>query len=178
MASLSIGFPRCTYFSLDIPATPTVKHNTNSIISDLNLFSVLSSETANMSHPPTCHTSCPLCILSQDKKFPPRTQPRGSQGKKGGREVFGAKTRGLEAAWWALRHATPSSPLLTEMQPGIFMRAGRGGTKQTFRALLVQQGLMKSFWNERKFQISEWKKKKMNIFSQNRFGDIKSLIVI
>ena len=158
VAPLSICFPRCTSFSLDISATPTFRHNDTI---QRALFQISISSRCCPQRLPICLTHPPATLLAHSafclgtKSSPTGLSHVVPRAKRAVERFSGQKTRGLEAAWWALRHATPSSPLLTEMQPRIFMRAGRGGTKQTFRALLVQQGLMKSFWNERKFQISE-----------------------
>ena len=140
MAPLSICFPRCTSFSLDISATPTFRHNTKSIISDLNLFPMLSSETANMSQPPTCHTSCPLCILSRDKKFPHRTQPRGSQGKKGGREVFGAKSGRFRGCVVGLETRHPLVPITDRNAAWNIHESGAGRNKTNISSFACTTG--------------------------------------
>ena len=126
--------------TIDISATPTFRHNTKSIISDLNLFSMLSSETANMSHPPTCHTSCPLCILSQDKKFPHRTQPRGSQGKKGGREVFGAKSGRFRGCVVGLETRHPLVPITDRNAAWNIHESGAGRNKTNISGFACKTG--------------------------------------
>ena len=140
MAPLSICFPRYTSPSLHISATPTFRHKTKGFILDLNLFSMLSSETANMSHPPTCHTSCPLCILSRDKKFPHRTQPRGSQGKKGGREVFGAKSGRFRGCVVGLETRHPLVPITDRNAAWNIHESGAGRNKTNISGFACTTG--------------------------------------
>ena len=160
MAPLSICFPRYTSPSLHISATPTFRHKTKGFILDLNLFSMLSSETANMSHPPTCHTSCPLCILSRDKKFPHRTQPRGSQGKKGGREVFGAKNERFRGCVVGLETRHPLVPITDRNAAWNIHESGAGRNKTNISGFACTTGADEELLEWEKVSDFRMKKRK------------------
>ena len=81
----------------------------------------------------TCLTSSPLCILSRQaclsKKLLKQTVPRTRRAVKrfSGQKSFRGRLVGLETRQSLI-------PITDRNAAGIFMRAGRGGTKQTLEA--------------------------------------------